>query len=234
MSDQKVANLSATARQEIQHAWRCAGLLEQIGHPRRDHRRQTRGLQDDRVARHQRRRGHATRDRQRKVPRRDDHADPERVIRQLVVLAGQARQRMRAREAHSFSTVVLQEVDRLGGVPVGFWPRLARLVNHRGAEEMLPRTHERGHFEQQSSALARLPPRPVGKSGPGRVERPLGLSLPGPGDTTHTLCLLARIQTVDPGARGNVLAADDERPFAREFVFDATQGGQHRLTLSGV
>ena len=59
------------------------------------------GLQDDGVAGRERRGGHAHRDREREVPRRDDRADAARRVAQLVALAGHLQQRRAARRARS-------------------------------------------------------------------------------------------------------------------------------------
>ena len=45
------ASLNAAARQEVDYAWRQAGLDQQVDRARRDDRRQAGWLQDDRVAR---------------------------------------------------------------------------------------------------------------------------------------------------------------------------------------
>ena len=80
---------AAAAGQQVEAARREAGLEQHLGELRGDGRRLARRLDDDRVAGDQRGHRHAQQDREREVPGRDDHADAERHVDHLVVLAGQ-------------------------------------------------------------------------------------------------------------------------------------------------
>ena len=72
-----------------------------------------------------RRRRHADHDRAGEVPRRNHDADAERDVDHLVFLAFDRDDRLRLRVAQRFARVELEEVDRFGGVAVGFGPALA-------------------------------------------------------------------------------------------------------------
>jgi hypothetical protein len=71
MLDESRADVFAAAREELDHALRRAGRTEGFHEARGDRRRLLRRLEDDWIAGDERGHGHATRDRQWEVPRRD-------------------------------------------------------------------------------------------------------------------------------------------------------------------
>ena len=149
MLDERVADGRAAAGQEVQDPRRDPGLLRRIEEHRRDARRVGRGLQDHGVSGHERGRRHPREDRERKVPGRNDRADAERDVLELVLLARIGRQGLRLREALHVPRVELAEVDRLGRVAVGLGPGLGFLEHHHRGELVLAFPQDRGDAQDE-------------------------------------------------------------------------------------
>ena len=88
MSDKALADLGAEAGQDIDDAGRKAGFLEQAAKFKRGHRREFRGLPDDRIARGQSWRELPGSEHQRRIPRRYRRHHPERLFAGEVDHAG--------------------------------------------------------------------------------------------------------------------------------------------------
>ena len=169
---ERLAGGLAEAGEDVEHAVRDARLGGQLGERERDDRRLLRGLEDDRVARRQRRAELPGRHQQRVVPRHDqpDHADR---------LARDERERRRSRRPD----LAVDLVDRLGEVAeVG---RRAVDLALRAADRLahVERDHQRepvavaldqvGQPQEDGAARARREPRPrAGLEGaPGHRDR---------------------------------------------------------------
>src|SRR5438270_158828 len=141
---------------------------------------------------------------------------------------------MWAGQTQRLTAVVLEEVNGFRRVTIGLRPGLGRLVDHGGAEQVLPAPHQGGRLQDQPRALSGLPARPVRKGRPGGVYGSFRLGATCPGRATDQLGLAAWVEAVDPRARVDALAADDQRPLASEFALDLLQGGLHRLAIGRV
>ena len=128
-------------------------------------------LQHDGVARRERRGGHAHRDREREVPRRDDRADAARRVAQLVALAGHLQQRRAGGQLDRAARVELEEVDRLADVRVGLRPGLRALAHReRGEARGGARASRRRRAAARRRGRARASP-PTARTRPSRRPR---------------------------------------------------------------
>ena len=134
---------------QVHDAGRHAGLFEYIEEARGDGGCVGGGLKDDGVAAHDGRGGHAGHDGEGKIPRRDDRADAERHVEELVALAGILDRRRGIGETQSFAGVELEEVDGLCDIGIGFCPVLSDLVSEPGAELELAITNDGRGAQQQ-------------------------------------------------------------------------------------
>src|SRR5690606_35338201 len=155
------------------------------------------GLEHRRVAGNDGGHRHATHDRAREVPRRNDRTDTERDVTHLVVFTGHLRYRCTIGEAQHFAAVVLGEIDQFRDVAIGFRPVLADFVDHPRRELELAFADLRGHAEQACRTVARV-----------RV-------LPGLERTIRCLDCLPRVLV-----RALDDAADDDRAIERAAHFD--------------
>ena len=124
----------AGAGAEVDDAGGQAGFFEDAEEDGGDGGRVAGGFEDDGVAADDGGGGHAGHDGEREVPRRDDGADAERNVAELVALSGVLDGRGGGVEAEGFAGVELEEVDGLAYVGVGLGPVLADLVGEPGAE----------------------------------------------------------------------------------------------------
>ncbi len=128
------AEAGAGAGAEVDDAVGHAGLFEQREEAGGDGGGVDRGLEDDGVAGDDGGGGHAGHDGEGEVPGRDDGADAERDVAELVALAGELDGGGGAVEAEGFAGVELEEIDALAYVGVGLGPVFADLVGEPGAE----------------------------------------------------------------------------------------------------
>ena len=153
--DDGVAEGGAGAGAEVDDAVGQAGLFEDFDEFGGDGGRVDRGLEDDGVAGDDGGGGHAGHDGEGEVPRRNDGADAERNVEELVALAGILDGRGGVVEAQRFAGVELEEVDGLAYVGVGFGPVLADLVGEPRAELEFALANECCGAEEQRGALLR-------------------------------------------------------------------------------
>ena len=163
------------------------------------------GLSTTRVAGRQAGGGHAHRDREREVPRRDDRDDAARGVAHLVALAGHLEERLAAVERDRAARVELEEVDRLADVGVGLAPRLGALA-HRERGELGPALAQPGGGARRGSRRARSagvrdhagnasrarsrPPRRPRRSWPSARGRRRARASPGSVETSSSPCAL--------------------------------------------
>ena len=153
MFDEARADLLADAGEERQHAGREAGVEEDLDEPQRDPRRLLRRLEHHRVAGDERGGDHASRDREREVPRRDHDADAARLVEVRVPLAGRLEHWCAFAHAHRLAPVVLAEVDRFAHVRVGLRERLAGFEHAQAGELVTAAAHDVGGAEQHGRAV---------------------------------------------------------------------------------
>ena len=207
--DQLAASFAAGARHELQHLLRHARAPEALAQlPRHEHG-VGRGLEDDGVARRQRRRDAAAGDGDREIPRRNDHHDalgPRLERGHLLPPAGRV-------------AVELQEVHRFGDLGVGLrrascrrWP--ARRPS--GRPRALRISCATSPSRSKRVAAIRHGPPAVGIGG-GALARPaprrprVGLPVASDHDAGPR-----RIEAIaDRPAFQDLLARDDQRDLAR-------------------
>ena len=132
--DEEAADLRIGPRDEVDHARRPAGLLDAAHEDAGDDLGGVGGLEHDRVARRDRTHRAADEDGEQEVPWRDHQADTDRLERGDVLLARDRHRRQWTFEGECRAGVVLDEVDRLGDVGVGFPVVLAGFERLPGAE----------------------------------------------------------------------------------------------------
>jgi hypothetical protein len=210
VTHQRIADGPAASGEEVQHTGGEPHLLHELVKLVADARRIARGLEHDRVAADDGGRRHPDQNRQREVPRRDDHTDPERQIRDRIPFARELNRIGRLIVAQHLAGVVLNEVDRLGGVAIGFRPALADLEDHPGREVIAPLTHPLGRFDQIGSTLGRGYCRPRGEGLERHLDRPvcqLGCTRL---ETSHDLRRTRRILGLESLSTRDVLSPDDD------------------------
>ena len=160
MSDDRVADLAARARNEVHDAGRNADFVQEVDEPGRHDRRVARGLEDDRIARDDCRGSHTGHDRSGEVPRRNDRADAERDVDHLVSFAFDRNDGVRLRVAQRLACVELEKVDRFGDVPIRLDPALPDLVDQQRVVFEAAFAQQRGRREHVSRTLLRGRPLP--------------------------------------------------------------------------
>ena len=134
MRHQSVTHHSAAARQKAERLRRKTSLDQRLRKHRRNHRRLARGLDNNRVARHQSRHRHPAKDRQCEVPRRNHDPHTQRQIPHLIAFAGQLNHALRPRQTRHLPRIILAEVDGLSHFRFRLRPRLPCLENQPGIE----------------------------------------------------------------------------------------------------
>ena len=127
-------NSGAGAGAEVDDAVGQAGLFEQADELGGDGGRVAGGLENDGVAADDGGGGHAGHDGEGEVPGRNDGADAQRNVAQLVAFSGELDGRGGCVQAQGLAGVELEEVDGLAYVGVGFGPVLADFEGQPGAE----------------------------------------------------------------------------------------------------
>lgn len=216
------ADLLADPRQEVDDAVGHAGLQQDVHEFGGDDRRLLGRLDHDRVPHRQRGDGHAGQDRQWEIPRSDDNHHAARPVVELVLLARQI-DSLRLRHRQHLLGVKAAEVDRLGDVAVGIFPRLADFVNdprrklHPLIAQML------GDQIEVLGPVLRLDTRPAEKRSLRGGDRILGIVLRRRrdlADRRHPMRWAGR----NDGSLGlDDAAVDDQRVLVTELSFDVVE-----------
>ena len=128
--------------------------------------------------------------------------------------------------------VELEEVDRLGGIRIGFRPRLADFVNHHSREFVLPLPQQRGCLEKDSGAGADRLPFPRLERLCRSLDRLLDVRFRSLLERSDDLVLVRGVQRVECRQAGDALPADDQRMRAAQLTFHFLQSRFHcRLVL---
>ena len=110
-------------RDDVDDAGRQAGILEQLREQQRRQRRELGRLDDDGAAGGERRRDLAGRHREREVPRRDEEARPDRMLRDDHAPGALGVRARSGRDAHGLLAEPAQELAAVGDLAVA--PRRA-------------------------------------------------------------------------------------------------------------
>ncbi len=226
--DQKIADLAAATRQKVHHSGGHTGLFHDLEHLVADDRRVARRLQDDRVSGHHRSHGHVGQNGAGEVPRGNDHADTERLVKEHVGFVAEVAELSRARETKHLAAVPLEHIDRFADLSLGLVPSLVELKSHPGRELELALPDDPGHLEKDAgpSHSGDLAPLLIGR--PGRSDGVLGISAPSLGHLADHLIQVARVDGTDPLARLTALTADDDGVTLAELSLDIFKRRSHR------
>src|SRR4029077_2582135 len=153
MLHEDVADRGSGTGQEAESVLRNAGFVSDLDEFCSNSRRITRGLQDDGVSCDERGHGHSCSDGRGKIPRRNDDADTERYVDEVVFLALHWRDFLRSSEAQHFAAVEFQKIDGLGGVRVGFWPSFSGFVANQRVHFKFAVAKDFGGTEEALGAL---------------------------------------------------------------------------------
>ena len=150
--DDGVTDGAAGAWQEVDDTRGQAGFFEDFHETVGDHGGNRRGLQQDGVAGDEGGGGHADHDGAREIPRRNDDADAEGNVVEIVFFAGIIDDGLTLVQAHHLAAIEFEEVDGFGGVAVGFHPVLADFHHHRGTELVLASAQNGGGPDEDAGA----------------------------------------------------------------------------------
>ena len=170
IADEHIAHFAARGGKILQDLAGHAGLPEDFAKQPGNAAGLRRRLDDGRVARDQRGRGHAGTDRQGEVPGTDDRGHAAGLVPLVVQFAHETAQALGLEEADGQAGVILAEVDGLADVGIGFAPGLARLANHHGGQPIAAAAHRGGGLDEDLRAFQ------------GRAIAPCGKGLGGGGD----------------------------------------------------
>ena len=211
MREEHARNRRGVARDEIDHARRQTGFLQQLHQVVRREHRACRRLPHDGVA-HERGRGRQVGGNRREVERRDGVDESfERAVVQLIPRPALA-QRLLAGQFMREVRVEAPEIDDLArGIDFGLHHRLALPEHRRAVERVAPRRGEqiRG-LQKHRGAILERPARPFlvrgerGVHGLGH-ERRRRLVIRG-----EHVAVVVRHHGLLNGARADVFAADDD------------------------
>ena len=227
MLDDRVAERAARTRAEVDDARRQAGFFHGLDELGRDGGRIARGLQDDGVAADHRRAGHAAHDGAREVPRRDDGADAQRDVPQMVALARKLYRGLDLGEPERLAAVELQEVDEFADVAVGLGPVLADFEHEPGHELELAVADDLGGLEEHRSAFFDRSAAPGLEGFEGGLHGRFHVLLVGFLEQADEFGWLGGVDRADLGLGHDALAAYNQRVLAPEFGPDLVEGGAH-------
>ena len=134
IADEHVAHFAALGGKILQGVARHSGLPEDFAEQPGNAAGLRRGLDDGRVARHQRGSGHAGADGQGEIPGTDDRGHAAGLMPVVIQFAHETAEPLRLEEADGHAGVKFAEVDGLADVGIGLAPGLARLANHHGGQ----------------------------------------------------------------------------------------------------
>ncbi len=182
------------------------------------------GLEEHRIPGDQRRRGHAAKDGQRKIPRRDDGAEAPAFIGQNIDLAGQVSLSARGEFNHRLASIVTAEIDRLGDIGIGFAPRLGLFVDLHGGEAKAVPFQPRAQFIDPCRADLQ---RQVAPGGPGMLGGGDGIGhigLGGGARAGHNLGPILRHDVEESAALGPGFPVNHHRHGPRHLDIGGGQG----------
>ena len=210
MIDKRGTDLLADSGKEGERARRHTGGVQHLDEPVPDAGRLLRGLEHDAVPGDERRRHHAGRDRERKVPRRDDDPDPARLITIRVRLAGRREHAGAATETKRLARVVLAEVDRLADVRVRLGLRLPRLEHLERRQLGAARAQDRRGADEDGRPLAPRNGRPGRRRCTRGRQRVLDVADAGATARADERRVRTRIDGADRRRRLHCSAVDDD------------------------
>ncbi len=223
--DEAVADLVVGAGDQVHDPGRPARLLDAVHEHAGDDGRVGGGLEHHGVARRHRSDRAPHQDGQQEVPRRDHQTHADRFERGDVLLTRPRVRDERPVEVERGTGVVLDEVDRLGHVGVGFAEVLAGLERLPRAQLELAASEHRRELPQGASPVRCAPARPDGEGCFGGGEGAIDVLGTGRRCMTDHDRRAAGVERSDRALGGETLAAEHEGPGAAETRLDVGQGG---------
>ena len=160
MRDQRLAHHRSAAHREIEDTRRQAGARQDLRDRPGAAGRQVGGLADDGVAVRECRRDLPRRNRDRKIPRRDEPDDPQRLARDLDFDAGADRRKLLAGHADDLAREEPEDLARARRLADALRQRLAFLARQQGAQLVLARQDLGARLVEDVCALLNPPGRP--------------------------------------------------------------------------
>ncbi len=235
VGDEPLATLATGPGDDVEHALREAALDGEPFELERAQRGQLGRLEDDRVARGERRPELPGGDRQREVPGHDQPDDAERLPEGHVDPAGD-RDRV-AEQALRRCGVVAEGVGDHADLAAGVADRLAGVAGLERRQLLLAIGNRIGEPVQQLGATLRRDRAPRSECGPRSFDRSVGLRRAGARDLRHDLCG-RRLDHLDHettssfslSTRGRGDEAGDER--AALVLLGVPEDAEHVLALA--
>ena len=153
MRHQSVANGAARSGDEVHCFLRNPRLKKNVNEFRRDGRGIARRLQNYSVAGNERGHNESRHDGAGEIPRRNDHADAQRNIHQIVALSAHRRQLLGLGQSEHFAAIEFTEIDRLCDVRVRFHPRFSHFVANQRSQLKFSLAHDLRRAEEAFHAL---------------------------------------------------------------------------------
>ena len=210
MPDDRIADLAPAAENQIEHAGRQSALREDLDDQGGGERRQARRFEDDGIARHERGRDFPNRDRDGKVPRRDDGDGSDRLLQCVAEVVRQLGRNGLARDPPRLAREEFDDVDGALDFAARLGQRLALFPRERFGQLLPPLFHAPLDLEQDLAThrRGRLPPSV--ERVPRRVARLGGLRRGRGGRLRDDVAYVGGIDVLDASALGFPPVAADE------------------------
>src|SRR5713101_9860044 len=185
MVQQSLANGIARTEDDVDDAFGQASVVERLDEAQRAHGSIAGGLDDNGVARDERREHFPGWDGDRKVPRRDASDDANRVTRGNACFVGQFDGDAVAEETASFTTHVVGHVDAFLYVAARLFEYLAHLLRHSTRQLLFAAQEQLADAIEYLTAFGRRHESPFVKGGAGGGDGGVRLGLTGEGKVSQ-------------------------------------------------
>ncbi len=189
MAHEALTDRAPAAVDDVDDALRDPGLVQQLDEALAERGRVGRRLEDDGVARDERRQHLPGRNRDREVPGRDRADDPDRLADRHVELVPELRRRGLSEEPAPLAAHVVAHVDRFLDVSPGLRLDLPHLVGHELGQLRLVLLEEVGEAEEDLAASRRGHQAPVLVRGLGRLDRAIDVVCSRPREDAEHLAV---------------------------------------------
>ena len=223
----------AFAIEKIQYARRHAGFFVNFHQHGTDDDRLLGRFHDHRVPRDERGADHATQDRHRKIPRRDDQRDAARPVMLIAFFAGHILREPRLTHQAHLPGVEGTKIDGFGNVAVRLSPWLTDLKDfERGKLKPAALENFSGAF-QQLTAFFKRSATPFLECHPCSGDGAFSFGYASFGSVADDLVWLARIDRGKHVVGPNLFAVDRERNFARKLLALFAERSPHFFLVFG-
>jgi len=233
VGDQVIANLAASAGQEIEHSRRQVHLLEQlVKHGSHDGglggRFVNNGIAaDDGCSRHTHGNGKG------EIPGSNNHRDPFWFIHELADFPRRMSHACWRAQTQHFAAVIFEKIDRLTDIGIGFPPSFTDFQHVQCSQFAAASADLPGGLEQMLGADPEIGIPPSGKGLLGGSNGPLDLVDTGSGNVPQHLQRLVGIDRDDLPHGLYGLPSNHEREFSRKAFTNACQGFREPFAMLG-